>query len=126
MFLGLVANEQVSRLCLLPYGEGLSQLTGLSVSAESGQQYVWLVPSCDYMHALLMFLGASVIYCGRNVSGMLWSREQEEPPEEQQSSQQAAWGLVLQDQPHAGQATVQESGVNISGDASQAQVVVTE
>lgn len=126
MFPGLVADQQVSIPCPLPYEEWLSQLTGLSVSAESGQRYLWLVPSCDCTHALLMFLGASVPHCGQNMAGMLWYREQEEPPEEQQPSEQAAWGLVHQDQPHVGQATVQESDVNIAEDASQAQVVVTE
>lgn len=50
VFLGLLAEQQVS--CLLPFGEGLSQLTGLSVSAESGH----LVPSCDRSHTLLVFL----------------------------------------------------------------------
>lgn len=101
----------------LPRGEGLSQLTCLSASAESRQQALWPVPSCANTCAPLVFLGASVIHCGRNMSGILWSQKQEELPKSSSQVNKQTWCTKISPM----LAKEQESDVNTTEDVSQAQ-----
>lgn len=83
---------------------------------------MWLVPSWDYTHAPLVFLGASVIHCQRTMSGMLRSQEQEELPKSSSQANKQAWCTKISPTVAKGQ----ESDVNTAEDVSHARVVTDQ